>query len=135
MNRTIFTMSVLLLLVGCAGSPARLAMMSPDELKAESSLNLCNAYDNNGSEKIIAELKRRGEISDEEWGLIEQKKIRIGMSELALVCSWGGPGLYGSVNESVSRWGVHKQWVYRACSSCGAQYVYTENGKVTSWKN
>jgi len=56
------------------------------------------------------------------------------MSELALVCSWGG-GPFVTVHESVGSWGVYKQWAYQTCSSCTTRYVYTENGKVTSWQN
>lgn len=129
-----FTIFVIVI-ASCAGSPARIGMMSPQELKSENSFNLCNAYANWGSDNVKAELIRRGEIPEDEWSLIEQKEIRIGMSELGLVCSWGRPSIDGNVNESVGSWGVDKQWVYRACSSCSAQYVYTKNGKVSSWQN
>ena len=81
------------------------------------------------------ELKERNEFTSEEWSFIDQQKIYIGMREVALVCAWGHPGLFGSVSESVSDEVVHKQWVYRACPGCKALYVYTENGKVTSWQN
>ena len=122
------------ILASCAGSPVRIAMMSQEELKSVDSHDLCFAYDMNHSEKIKAELKRRAAIPEHEWPLIDQNKIKLGMSELGLVCSWGGVGLYGAVNQSVGSWGVHKQWVYRACHSCRANYVYTENGKVKSWQ-
>jgi len=110
-------------------------MKSPEELRTENSFNLCNAYAYSKSEKAKAELKRRNAIPDDEWSVIEQKKIRMGMSELGLVCSWGKPSLYGTINKTVTRYGERKQWVYRSCSSCKGQYVYTENGKVTSWQN
>lgn len=133
--RGFLTLLIAGILSGCAGSPARIAMMSQEELKSVDSHDLCFAYDMNHSEEIKAELKRRDAIPEKEWALIDQNKINIGMSELGLVCSWGGVGLYGSVNKSVGSWGVHKQWVYRACRSCSANYVYTENGKVKSWQN
>ena len=135
MLRKLSIMSLIIFLGGCAGSPASIGMKSPEELRAENSYNLCNAYAFSKSEKAKAELKRRNAIPDDEWPVIEQKKIRMGMSELGLVCSWGNPSLYGTINKSVTRYGERKQWVYRSCSSCKGQYVYTENGKVTSLQN
>ena len=132
MNKKSLITILFIFLAGCAGSPVRISMLSPQELKAENAWNLCGAYAHGHSEKVKAELVRRGEIPDDEWPLIEQNKIRIGMSEFGLVCSWGGAY---RINETVGSWGVHKQWVYRACRSCSAQYVYTENGKVSSWQN
>jgi hypothetical protein len=106
------------------------------ELHNEKSLNLCNAYAHSKLEKAKAELIRRNDIPDDEWPDIEDKKIRIGMSELGLVCSWGKPSLYGTINKTVNRYGESKQWAYRPCTSCKAKYVvYTENGKITSWQN
>lgn len=125
----------MLIFLACAGSPARIGMMSPEELRSETDSNLCNAYAVTRSDKAKAELKRRNSISVNEWALIEQKRIRIGMSELGLICSWGYPGIYGSVNTTVNRYGEHKQWVYRSCSMCKASYVYTENGEVISWQD
>ncbi|MBW2105994.1 MAG: hypothetical protein JRI26_08230 [Deltaproteobacteria bacterium] len=132
MLRKIGLISLIVFLGGCAGSPARIGMMSPEEVQAENSYNLCNAYAFSKSENAKAELIRRNAIPDDEWPVIEQKKIRMGMSELGLVCSWGYPS---TINKTVTRYGERKQWVYRSCSSCKGQYVYTENGKVTSWQN
>lgn len=84
---------------------------------------------------MLEEAKSRKLFTDEEIELIKAKKARIGMSEHALIASWGNPGLYGRVNKSVSRYGIRKQFVYRSCSNCSAVYVYTENGKITSWQN
>lgn len=135
MTRHIFIIVIVIALFGCAGSPARISMMSAEELKKVSSHDLCFAYESNGSEKAETELKRRGEITSDEWRLIKQRKIKRGMSELALVCSWGGVGLYGAINKSVGAWGERKQWVFRPCRACGANYVYTRNGVVDSWQN
>jgi hypothetical protein len=65
-------------------------------------------------------------LSLEEAALVRERKLRLGMSEAGLMCSWGDPS---SVNRSVGSWGVHKQFVY------GRVYVYVENGKVTSWQD
>lgn len=60
--------------------------------------------------------------------LIRSEKIRMGMSECELYASWGFPS---SQNRSVGSWGVHVQHVYGNFGS----YVYTENGRVTSWQD
>ena len=124
-----------LLVLGCAGSPTRVALMKSDRLKAVSTLDLCKSYYMRPTIKLKLELTERNVFTSDEWSFIDQQKIHIGMRELALVCAWGHPGLFGSVSESVDEEVVHKQWVYRACPGCKAQYVYTENGKVTSWQN
>ncbi|MCK4623019.1 MAG: hypothetical protein KAT62_12485 [Desulfuromonadales bacterium] len=121
-----------LILSGCPGSPLKLGMMSPGELRYESPENLCNAYNFNQKDTIEQELRRRNIFTTTEWVSITQNKVQLGMSELALICSWGLPS---SINETVGSWGVHKQFVYRACDTCQGQYIYTENGKVTSWQN
>lgn len=59
--------------------------------------------------------------------LVRKEKIRIGVSECQLYASWGLPN---SQNKSVGQWGVHVQYVYG-----DGTYVYTENGRVTSWQN
>ena len=124
-----------LLAFGCAGSPGRVLLTQSDKLQAVSTLDLCKSYFLRPAAKLKLELKERNEFTSEEWSFIDQQKIYIGMREVALVCAWGHPGLFGSVSESVSDEVVHKQWVYRACPGCKALYVYTENGKVTSWQN
>jgi hypothetical protein len=124
-----------LLAFGCAGSPARVLLTGANKLQAVSSFDLCKAYFLRPAAKLELELKKRHEFTPKEWAFIEQQKIYIGMREVALVCGWGRPGLFGSISESASQAGIRKQWVYRACPACKALYVYTENGKVTGWKN
>lgn len=131
MLREIGLISLIVVLGGCAGSPIRIGMMSPEALRAESSYNLCIAYYSSKLGNAKAELIRRNAIPDDEWPVIEQSKIRIGMSELGLVCSWGYPR---TSNKTVTRYGESKQWVYSLGAGYSGQYVYIENGKVTSWQ-
>lgn len=120
------------LLLSCAGSPFRISMMSPDELKLQNSYNLCKAYAFSLDNKIKYELIRRKAIPRHEWLLIEKNKIHMGMSEDGLTCSWGAPD---KINKTVTQYGVSRQWVYRSCSYCKGRYVYTRDGKITSWQN
>lgn len=58
---------------------------------------------------------------------IKEKKIYLGMPEDALFLSWGRPR---TTNSSVGHWGKRNQHVYGMGS-----YVYTVNGKISSWQN
>jgi hypothetical protein len=55
--------------------------------------------------------------------------VKIGMTAKTVreKTSWGEPN---SINRSVGKWGVHEQWVYE-----GGDYLYFENGKLTSLQN
>lgn len=67
-------------------------------------------------------------VTERELQAIENRQIFIGMSEEALLLSWGNPS---DINSSTGAWGVHKQYVYGDFGP----YVYVENGKVTSWQD
>lgn len=58
--------------------------------------------------------------------LVIGKKIAIGMTSEEVLLSWGYPTDGG--NKSVGQWGTHDQWVY------GNNYLYFENGTLTSWQ-
>jgi hypothetical protein len=130
----LFLLICIFTLISCAGSPMRLASMTPEELSYEHPLNLCNTYHFNKNKNVRDELELRDLLSDNEWNLIDANSIQRGMSELALICLRGAivPG-YGSINVTTGSWGVHKQYVYEHPLG-GRSYVYVENGKVTSWQ-
>jgi hypothetical protein len=107
-------------LSACAGSPARITSMSADELKAEDSKKLCSAYAFSHTENVKNELLRRNAIASSEWKIVEEKKIQPGMSELALICSRGQPGIM--VKE-----GENQRWLYRRPNAV----VFISGGKVT----
>lgn len=74
----------------------------------------------------LKEVKRRGLLSQQDQELIAQNKIAVRMSQCALYVSWGEPH---KENKTVSANIVHIQHVYRR-----NQYVYTTNGKISSWQ-
>jgi len=108
-----------LMLLGCVSA------MSPEQLARIDNLALCAAYDDSRAPNVRAELIRRNLLTDEEWTLIDQHKVRRGMSICALYASWGYPM---RSRKSVGSWGVHIQHIYVNA------YVYTENGIVTAWQ-
>jgi hypothetical protein len=58
--------------------------------------------------------------------LVKSENIRLGMSECELFASWGYPK---DSNRTVGYFGEHIQYIYSNA------YVYTENGRVTSWQD
>ena len=77
------------------------------------------------------EVKRRGLLSPEEWKLVEQRQIATGMSFCALYISWGRPI---KENATVAYNVPHVQHIYPAPGRYEQKYVYTVNGRVTSWQ-
>lgn len=64
----------------------------------------------------------------QESGLkIFNRKIWLGATKEMVIESWGKPD---EVNRSIGVWGVHEQWVYD-----NNQYIYFENGVLTSWQD
>lgn len=59
---------------------------------------------------------------------IAEQQIFIGMTADEARQSWGAPN---KINTSIGSYGRHEQWVYDRGRS-RAQYVYVENGVVTS---
>ena len=107
--------------------------MSVDEIKEIPTENLIGVYAQGKGrhglgtpQKVEDELKRRNIFTEEEWGLIKQKKIKIGMREIAMLASWGST----PANTTRTANGIRRQWVFGRPPH--ARYVYTENGRVTS---
>lgn len=132
----VHTMNKYLLLLSCliaACTPS--SMMSPERLATADSKQLCDDYHQVRSPNVRAELERRNAITPDEWMLIDSKKVKLGMSEVAFLCAMGTPTVYGAINRSQGSWGTNVQYVYRFCSTCKAQYYYVRNGKLTSWQD
>ena len=105
-----------------AGQRAKIASGLPKMSVEE----LCKIADGVARKEVSLELAKRGSFSATDLRRIGERKIGLGMSEKALVCAWGEPD---DSHRSVGSWGVHTQYIYPDA------YVYTENGKVTSWQD
>lgn len=64
----------------------------------------------------------------DEYDNIKSKSFAIGTSECALAAALGRPD---KGNRTTNAYGYRIQWVYRS----QGLYVYTKNGKVTSWQD
>jgi hypothetical protein len=58
---------------------------------------------------------------------IQEGEIFMGMTSEQVKASWGEPD---DINRTVTKWGVHEQWVYEE----SRKYLYFEDGKLTSWQ-
>ena len=123
--KTVAFLAVTVLTAGCA-TPIFMSSASDESIRGSTAFVLCSSYGLNGHDRLRAEIDRRGLIDPEDWSMVAREKVHVGMSECAMLASWGPPD---DMHRSVGGWGVHVQWVY------GRQYVYTENGTVTSWSD
>lgn len=69
-------------------------------------------------------IKKYGSATGEN---IFEGKVWIGMKDSLAKESWGDPE---DINRTVGSWGVREQWVYS-----NENYLYFENGVLTSWQN
>ena len=73
-----------------------------------------------------AEIYKRKLINDDSLAYIFKKSLRIGANECEIYAAFGFPD---DINRSVNLNHVHKQFVY------GRNYIYTDDGIVTSWQD
>lgn len=113
-----------LILSGCVTAES-LKKLPDNQLKYEwydSSGNTADLY----RQEII---NRHPEWPEEIKQLILKRKVRIGMTKEQARASWGEPY---KVNKTITRYGVHEQWVY---GIYGYAFLYFENDILTSIQN
>lgn len=80
------------------------------------------------AEKKAAEEQRQknmvAKFGKEMGNLIINRKVKLGMTKEMCREAWGAPD---DINRTIGSWGTHEQWVYS-----GGNYLYFENGKLTS---
>lgn len=126
----VMTVSVL---SGCA--------ISPQQMSSKSDTDICQSYGvfRSGigwgamAQSYKEEILRRKLLSDEDMALVEQKKLRLGMSKCAMYASWGRPD---RENRTVHANGVHIQHIFNAgYKYIRPTYVYTDGDTVTAWQD
>lgn len=71
-------------------------------------------------------VSRHPDWSEETKQAILSRKVFVGMTKEQARASWGEAY---KVNKTITRWGVHEQWVY------GSSYLYFDNDILTSIQN
>lgn len=132
MRLLICSMSVLTF--GCAPTMPPLGSYDAERLSMFATADLCKALQEEGRpQNVRTEIERREIFAEKEIDAIGRSQVYIGMSEDALICSWGRPD---DINRSVGSWGVHSQYVYEGgYYGTDSNFVYVENGYVTSWQD
>jgi hypothetical protein len=134
-------MKRLMVLVALAASlEGCVSWTDPAELRAKDTTDLCSAYASFGSyadrqNAIQAEITRRGLIDLADWDMVRQHRVRIGMTECALLASWGYPI---DSHRTVTQGGDETQLVFGACNwgNCSpSRYGYVQNGRVVAIQN
>lgn len=111
------------------------------EVTVTESYHVDNAEQDKGQEKYKEYLqdyeeKKAQEQKERQFkrkinAAIYQKEVMIGMTAQEVKRSWGKPN---KINTSSGSFGKHDQYVYYRANNV-TQYVYLENGIVTSWSN
>lgn len=98
---------------------------------------LCQHYGNNRQSKtdkvpsIRAEVQRRGLLSAEDQGAVDQGALRIGMSRCGM---FSVQGSQLGENSTTTAAGAFVQHIFFNSERGKKEYVYTQNGRVTSWQ-
>lgn len=142
MRGLILLVGGLMTLSGCAGSPARIALESQDQLRSESTQDLCAAYGNLGhgglanealgsGKAAFAELQRRGAIRPEFFSQIENRSIVVGMSPCEVLASWGAPS---TMQHTATTIGTIDLWTFCGDLDCNTikGLIQLTNGAVSS---
>ena len=80
------------------------------------------------------EIKKAAPLSEDDQRILKATasgKVTRGMTAAQVRSSWGAPT---KINQSTGSYGVHEQWVYDR-GNFRAQYVYLQNGVVTSFQS
>src|SRR5579863_953966 len=81
----------LTVIAGCAGTPYRLAISSPSELKSATDYDLCASYSYNQSENVLRELESREIVQPSFEADVNAHVIRVGMNACEMVAARGRP--------------------------------------------
>lgn len=134
----ILTMSFCI--VSCAQvdirSPLLMGQLSDAGLRNQTDNDLCDAYAKEliKNERVKKELEARNKLSPQDWKAIRTGKLYVGMSELALICTWGLPGRYDHISVHEDGFNVRKTYSYQYFEDYPTVSIAKiQNGKVASW--
>jgi len=117
------------ILAGLAGCATPLPEMSEDQLCAHFGANNQNRTDRVSA--IRSEIQRRKLVSPEEQALADQGILQIGMSRCGMFAVQGIPL---AENSTTNASGTFIQHVFVSSTTAKRVYVYTKDGRVTSWQ-
>ena len=116
---------LLLLITGCSMYYSRYSNIPVPEMYG------AREYSNLNEQQKRSFLKNHEGYDVSTVNAILNGKIRIGMTKDQVIYSWGRPN---DINRTVGSWGIHEQWVYDR-GDYNSQYLYFEDGILTSWQD
>lgn len=145
------SISIILLLAltgGCASMVLPIHQLSDEQIRKQNTARLCMVYRElknmpessmtrttlerehpDWFDRVKTNIVRRTGQTGDQFEIMMDKQIRIGMTTQAVLCAWGNPT---RINNTTSQFGRSQQLVY---GSYGRAYVYTDNGVVTTIQN
>lgn len=117
----------------CAIAPERVAQESDLEVCRSLGVYRGSALFGASASSYEAEARRRNLLTEEEWGMVAAKRVKIGMSRCAMYVTFGKPD---RENATTSSYGRHVQHVFNSgYRYIKAYYIYTDNDRVVSWQD
>ena len=121
---------VVIIIVGCAGSPLAISLMSAGDLKNVNDQQLCAAYAYSKSKTVKAELLDRNLFDDREWEAIQGGNVFVGMSKNAMLAA--RPNLYLTGISQIGDYGMVE--IYKEMATSVDAYIYVRNEQVAGYQ-
>jgi len=122
--------AVAIIIVGCAGSPLAISLMSAGDLKNVSNPQLCAAYAYSKSKTVKAELVDRNLFNDKEWRAIQGGDVFVGMSKNAMLAS--RPNLCLTGISKIGDYGMVE--IYKEMATSVDAYIYVRDEQVAGYQ-
>lgn len=131
--KTALILTTALALGGCATSPEVVGRLPNERICQMHGSQVKAGFTAESIATVRAELQRRHLVAESEWTDVDQRRVRVGMSQCAMLAVMGTPDRQ---NRTVSNSTVRVQHVFDSgYRYTKAKYVYTENGVVTAFQD
>ncbi len=106
---------------------------TPQQLDNEDSTVLFSVYHATHDRKVKEAIIRRKVVPDQDWALIDQYQVAIGMYNYEVIASWGDPD---DVRRRITQAGTKTKFVYNDCRGCHKTYLsFDTDGVLTTILN
>ena len=100
--------------------------ISPDKAKLPIEVKARRDISEYNDKRATELAKAKRELSSRDYQAAKDRRLVVGMSERAVVYSWGRPD---KINSTVTGYGNSEQWVYDYRG-----YAYLKNGRLTAFQ-
>jgi hypothetical protein len=104
-----------------------------DQLDNEDTNVLFSVYHATHDTKVKAAIIRRKIIPDQDWALIDQYQVAVGMYNYEVIAAWGDPD---DIRNRTTQAGTKSKFVYNDCRGCHKTYlIFDTDGVLTTIVN